>query len=190
MIQKLVFVVSFLFILIDFSAQVKINEYSASNSGATILDNQGGKSDWIELFNAGSGAVNVGGWTLSDDPVNPTKYALPSGTSIPANGFLRIWCSGKGNPANASGHIHTNFKLTQCIGDWIIVMNGSTIIDSVQLKRTQALHSRGRFPNGSAIWKLFTTLHLMQLIQVLLMMRMPLSQYWHQLQVFILVLKM
>lgn len=157
MIYKFFTIISFLIITDTLSGQVKINEYSASNSGATILDNQGNNSDWIELFNASSSAINAGGWTLSDDPANPTKYTLPAGTNVPANGFLRIWCSGKGSPANVSGHIHTNFKLTQCNNDWIVLMNGSTIIDSLQLRRTQALHSRGRFPDGSANWKIFTS---------------------------------
>ncbi len=150
------FAISFLFAVNIISAQVKINEYSASNSGATILDNKGNNSDWIELFNAGASATNISGWTLSDDPLLPTKYMLPAGTSIPASGFLRIWCSGNGDPANASGHIHTNFKLTQCNGDWIVLKNGGIIVDSLQLKRTQALHSRGRFPDGNTTWKIFT----------------------------------
>jgi gliding motility-associated-like protein len=144
------------FISLKSFTQVKINEYSASNFGATILDNQSNNSDWIELYNASSSSVNVAGWYLSDDPTNMTKYSLPAGTSIPATGFLRIWCSGNGMPANAAGHIHTNFKLTQCTNDWIILRSGSTIIDSLQLKRTQSLHSRGRKPDGTANWKVFT----------------------------------
>ncbi len=144
------------FISLKSFTQVKINEYSASNFGATIMDNQGNNSDWIELYNASSSSVNVAGWYLSDDPTSPTKYSLPAGTSIAGNGFLRIWCSGNGTPANAAGHIHTNFKLTQCEGDWIILKSGSTLIDSLQMKRTQVLHSRGRKPDGTPNWKIFT----------------------------------
>lgn len=141
-------------------SQVKINEYSVSNStltpGSVFLDNTGSSPDWVELYNAGSSAANVGGWNMSDDPNDITKYALPPGTSIPAGGFLRIWCSGKDTPSNASGHIHTNFKLTQCKGDWIILMNGSNLVDTLRLRRTQVRHSRGRTPDGSATWKVYT----------------------------------
>jgi gliding motility-associated-like protein len=153
-------IISFFLLIISLSntnAQVKINEYSASNSGATILDNTGNNSDWIELYNSGASAVNVGGWSLSDDPANPTKYYVPSGITIASNGFLRIWCSGKGSSANAVGHLHTNFKLTQCQGDWIVLKNGGTLVDSLKMRRTQATHSRGRNPDGSSTWNIFTS---------------------------------
>ncbi len=44
--------------------------------------------DAIELFNPTSEAVDVGGWYLTDDPNTPTKYRLPNGSSVPANGYL------------------------------------------------------------------------------------------------------
>lgn len=154
---KNTFLVCLVFISLKSISQVNINEYSASNSGTTILDNQGNNSDWIELYNSGSTTVDISGWYLSDDPTNLTKYSLPATTTIAATSFLRIWCSGKGTPANATGHIHTNFKLTQCENDWIIFYDGSSVVDSLQLRRTQTLHSRGRQPDGSANWKIFTS---------------------------------
>jgi gliding motility-associated-like protein len=157
MLNKIISFFTFIFLLSSVSAQVKINEYSASNSGATLLDNTGDNSDWVELYNAGASAVNIGGWNLSNDPTKPTKYYVPSGITIAANGFIRIWCSGKGSTADAVGHLHTNFKLTQCQGDWIILKNGVTIIDSLQLRRTQATHSRGRKPDGSSTWNVFSS---------------------------------
>lgn len=161
--SKKIFFSLFYLVAIQISiAQIKINEYSVSNStvgvaGPTFPDNQGNTSDWIELYNAGSGAINVGGWSLTDDPTNTLKYKLPAGTTISPSSFLRIWCSGKNTPANAAGHIHTNFMLTQCKGDWIVLLNGATIIDSLQLRKTQSTHSRGRFPDGASSWKIFTT---------------------------------
>ena len=121
MLKQIIISISFLVVWTHTISQIKINEYSASNSGATILDNTGNNSDWIELYNSGSSVINIAGWNLSDDPLKTTKYAFPAGTAVPINGFLRIWCSGKGSPANALGHIHTNFKLTQCNNDWIVL---------------------------------------------------------------------
>jgi gliding motility-associated-like protein len=157
MCKLLLISVSLLLSFASINAQVKINEYSASNSGGSILDNTGEKSDWIELYNSGATVANIGGWSLSDDPAKMSKYVVPSGITIPSNGVLRIWCSGKGAPADAVGHLHTNFKLTQCAGDWIILTNGSSIVDSLQMKRTQATHSRGRKPDGSPTWNVFTS---------------------------------
>jgi hypothetical protein len=39
-------------------------------------------SDWIELYNAGSVPVNVGGWFLSDSKNDLTRYQIAAGTTI------------------------------------------------------------------------------------------------------------
>ena len=157
MLKKILTPLLMLFLMSHANAQVKINEYSASNSGGGILDNTGDNSDWIELHNSGASVVNLGGWNLSDKPANVSKYTIPAGISISPGSVLRIWCSGKGTPADAPGHIHTNFKLTQCNGDWIVLSNGGILKDSVQMRRTQATHSMGRKPDGSVTWKIFTS---------------------------------
>lgn len=161
MFKKILLVLSFLLFLSNAHSQILINEYSVSNAtltaGSQITDNVGGHPDWVEFYNAGAGSVDMSGWSLTDDPTKPPKYTFPSGTSVSAGGFLRVWCSGNGSPADAAGHIHTNFKLTQCQGDWIILQNSGAIVDSLQLRRTQVRHSRGRTPNGSAAWKVYTT---------------------------------
>ncbi len=151
--------VSLLLVTFLAQAQIVINEYSASNTSGTINDNKGNESDWVELYNTTGSPISIAGWNLSDDEaiVNFAKYTFPSGTSISANGFLRIWCSGLGSGANAAGHIHTNFKLTQCEDEWIVLSNGGVVIDSLQMRRTQNLHSRARVPNGTNTWKVFTT---------------------------------
>lgn len=153
-------ILSLFFIICGYTSisQIVINEYSASNSTA-FTDNKGNNSDWVELYNTTGAAVSIGGWNLSDEALVSSfgKYTFPSGTNIPANGFLRIWCSGLGSNANATGHIHTNFKLTQCENEWIVLSNGGTVIDSLQMRRTQNLHSRARVPDGSATWKIFTS---------------------------------
>ena len=46
-----------------------INEVMASNT-KTVKDPQGEYDDWIELFNAGDYAINVGGMYLTDEPNN------------------------------------------------------------------------------------------------------------------------
>ena len=47
-------------------------------------DNPG---DWIELHNTTGSAIDVGGWFLSDSRGQLRKYAIPSGTVIPPNGY-------------------------------------------------------------------------------------------------------
>ena len=45
-------------------------------------------SDWIEVYNPGSTNADIGGWFLTDDFYNPTRYRIPANSVIPPNGFL------------------------------------------------------------------------------------------------------
>ncbi|MFT6048531.1 MAG: hypothetical protein ACI9KI_000256 [Patiriisocius sp.] len=149
-----------LFVLIMFLtplwSQVVVNEYSASNlSGYT--DNYQSQEDWIELYNSGALAVDLGGYHLSDSDTNTTKWEIPAGITIPANGYLKFWCSGR-NEAVGSNY-HTSFKLKQTKADTetiVFAASDGTILDSVLMEKTQLEHSRGRSPNGAATWKIFT----------------------------------
>ena len=89
-------------------SQVVINEYSASNL-STYTDNYSMEEDWIELYNSGDVDIDLGGYYLSDDLDEPTKWMIPYGTIIIANGFRTFWCSGRDE--SFLNCFHTNFKL-------------------------------------------------------------------------------
>jgi len=58
-----------------------INEFMADND-STIQDPEGsGYPDWIELYNAGPSAIELGGMYLTDDESDPTKWMIPAGIS-------------------------------------------------------------------------------------------------------------
>jgi hypothetical protein len=59
---------------------VVINELLANSTG--------GQPDWIELYNTSAQAIDLGGWFLSDDANDLTKYEIAAGTEIPAGGYL------------------------------------------------------------------------------------------------------
>lgn len=44
--------------------------------------------DSIELYNPTAAAVDIGGWFLTDNPRDPKKYRIPTGTTILAGGYL------------------------------------------------------------------------------------------------------
>lgn len=44
--------------------------------------------DAVELYNASTNEVDLGGWFLTDDPATPKKYRIPDGTVITSNGFF------------------------------------------------------------------------------------------------------
>ena len=59
---------------------VVINEILA-NSVAPMTDT-------IELYNAGAASADISNWYLTDDHSTPQKYKIPSGTVLPAGGYV------------------------------------------------------------------------------------------------------
>jgi hypothetical protein len=95
-------------ILLSFSffmnGQILLNEFCASNQ-SIIADENGDYSDWIELYNAGASDVNMANYKLSDNPILPSKFTLPSQT-LAAGEHLRIWASEK-DRKNSVNHWET-----------------------------------------------------------------------------------
>lgn len=108
-----------------------INEFMASNASklplgaGELLDADGDSSDWIELHNPTSRAVELGGWYLTDDPDDLTQWRFPAGTRLAVNAYLIVFASGKNR---TSGQLHTNFKLSADGGYLALVQSdGRTI---------------------------------------------------------------
>ncbi len=156
-----VFIAIFIFVLLGClsnttSAQVTINEYSASNL-STIQDNYQKNEDWIELRNTGSQAVSLAGYYLSDNPGNPSKFTIPDGVTIQAGAFMKVWASGRNE--FSGGNLHTNFKFSQTKDDLeyiVFSQPDGTILEQIPLQKTMNGHSRGRNPFGSNQWVVFT----------------------------------
>ncbi|MFN3488860.1 MAG: CotH kinase family protein [Emticicia sp.] len=134
---------------------IYINEIMASND-ATITDNTGEFSDWIELYNSNPFSVDLANYYLSDSPTNLTKFRFTSVTGqvvIPANGRLIIWASG----FSGKGILHTNFSLSDS-GEAIVLTtpNGTTIIDGFSFGKQRTDVSYGRLPNGGVDFKYFS----------------------------------
>ncbi len=72
------------------------------------LDEDGARNDWIELFNAGDRVLELGLFSLTDDPELLTKWQLPERRLDPGE-FLVVFASGKDR--RQGEFPHTNFKL-------------------------------------------------------------------------------
>ncbi len=139
-------------------AQVVINELSAANfQGGGFIDNFGDYEDWLELYNTSGTPVDLSGFYLSDNELEPMKWAIPAGINIAGNGFLRFWCSGR--DIQTLPNLHTNFKITQAKQEGAVLSNpGGIIVDSyLLLTANQRGHSRGRTTDGGNTWSIFTT---------------------------------
>ena len=86
-----------------------INEFLASNSGV-IDDDNGNSTDFIEIFNAGQDAVNLAGYTLTDDPAQPDKYVFPS-TTLGGGQYLTVFAGDDADPTTGSD-LFTGFGLS------------------------------------------------------------------------------
>lgn len=74
-------------------AQVYINEASNANLHQ-VADEDGDFGDWIELYNAGAGNINLGGYHLSDDASDLNKWTFPS-LDMPPHSYRLVFASGK-----------------------------------------------------------------------------------------------
>ncbi len=87
-----------------------ISEFLADNDNG-MVDVDGESSDWIELHNPGSSAMDLGGWHLTDDVTDRTKWTIPSSSYIAPGGFMLIFASSK-DRTDPFDELHTNFKLS------------------------------------------------------------------------------
>jgi hypothetical protein len=130
---------------------VVINEVVSSN-GTTIADEDGDFEDWVELYNAGSTAVNLEGFYLSDDESNPQRWAFPVVTLQPG-AFLLVWASGKDRTSGIE--LHTNFSIAQAGEVLILSAPDGSIVDEVAPTFIPRDRSYGRSPDGADDWVFF-----------------------------------
>jgi len=136
-----------------------INEFMASNR-TTIKDEAGNYADWIELYNAGNQAVDIGGLYLSDDLHNPGLWRIseisPYTTTIQPDSFLLLWADND----TSQGLLHLGFQLAregESISIGQIVDNEPVIIDSTTYSEQLTDFSFGRYPDGSQSWHTFSS---------------------------------
>jgi hypothetical protein len=109
-------------------AGVVIHEFLADNTTG-LVDQDGDRSDWVELKNTDAVPVDISGWYLTDDVGDLTKWQLPS-TVINPGGYLTIFASGK-NLAVAGQELHADFSLASGGGYLGLVMaDGTTVAHS------------------------------------------------------------
>jgi hypothetical protein len=87
-------------------SQIIINEASNQNY-ASVTDEDSDNPDWLELYNAGTEAVNLEGYSLTDDIAFPSLWTFPNHILLPGE-FLLVHCSEKDRFATTPGTLVTN----------------------------------------------------------------------------------
>jgi|GEM_PF-429633 len=136
-----------------------INEFMASNDDS-IQDFQGDHEDWIEIYNPSETDFDIGGFYLTDDIEDLTKWSFPEDTMIESKGFLTVFASGK-NIQTFNQEIHTNFRLN-IEGETIILVSsdGQTILDMIENVEVPNNYSYGRREDGANQWGYFDLLNM------------------------------
>lgn len=133
-------------------ADLRINEIMASNL-LTAKDENGDSSDWVELYNPDSAAVNLQGWALSDNASTPLKW-LFGNVSIQPGQRLVVWASSKNRPNGPQ--IHTSWSISSS-GEPILLTNSAGVLvdqfPSIAIARDVSM---GRQPDGTGPLYFFT----------------------------------
>ncbi len=135
-----------------------INEFMANNSSC-CPDKDGGKDefdDWIEIYNPGNTAIDIGGMYFSQDKAEPLGYQIPKAdsllTTIQPGGYLLLWADG----SPKQGVLHLKFKLNQN-GEYIgLYYEDGRKIDGVKFGKQIENVSYGRETDGDPNWKVFS----------------------------------
>ena len=120
---------------------IVINEFMASNtdfletrtrSSAGDRFRSTATPDWIELHNRLDTALSLGGFHLTDDQADLTRWRFPEAFEIPAHGYLVVFASGQDirDPAlDENGWLHTNFQLS-ATGEYLALTNREGVVIS------------------------------------------------------------
>ena len=129
---------------------IRINEFTTDNVSYTNAD--GTISDWVELYNAGTIAVDMVNCSLTDSNDYPRRFVFPASSVVPAKGFLLIKCSSDTTPPPIhlpTPLLNTGFGLTRK-GGFVILRDpaNSSNVDAVTYGLQLTDYSLGRVPDG------------------------------------------
>jgi hypothetical protein len=115
--------------------RLAISEILAAN-GTGLRDEDGDAEDWIEILNHSADAVDLAGWSLSDERNKPGMWVFPSVLLRPGEALI-VFASAK-NRTDPAGRLHTNFKLSEA-GEYLGLFRP-------EIPRQSAFEFAPRFP--------------------------------------------
>ena len=126
-------------------ADVMISEVMASNG----FYEKGEAYDWIELYNDGKQAADLGGWYLSDSKKDPLKWSFPKGTKLKAGGYLTVFCTGEEGVSPGKGDtFYTGYSISAS-GETLILSDAEGgEVQRVKLPQQYGCVSWGRPAGG------------------------------------------
>jgi len=133
----------------DINDGVLISETLAASSGSSDYT-----TDYIEIHNATSAAVQLGGYTLAQSP-GEVVFTFPDVT-LEAGGYLLVWCDGT-TVAEAGSKLHAPFKLNVG-GEALYLANAQgKIVDYFETGKQIMGVSSGRSGSDTSVRRFFVS---------------------------------
>ena len=126
---------------------VRLNEVLPSNSN-DCADEVGERNDWVELYNTGDVAVDLAGYSLTDDTASPRKSVIPDGVTIEARGTVLFWADG----TTDQGNTHLTFKFKAITEEVVLYDANEVQVDLYRWSNGYSDISFARVPDGTGDW--------------------------------------
>jgi hypothetical protein len=131
-----------------------INEVQPLNvNGQTSSGGQ--RAPWAEIYNAGSNALHLDGYWLSDNYTNLAQWAFPTTAVIQPGQFLLVWADGQPGLSSDS-EFHTSFRLAPTNGSIALSRPASgavQLLDYLNYRGVAADSSYGDVPDGQPFYR-------------------------------------
>lgn len=118
---------------------LRINEYMTRNNTVTCI--AGKCYDWVELYNGSGAALDLSGYTVTDDLTDPDKYTLSG--SLKAGGYLVLYAT-NGTVTTNKSYIQLPFNLDSEGGVFALFAPDGALVDAAVLGGIPMDVSRGR----------------------------------------------
>jgi hypothetical protein len=132
-----------------------LNEVQAVNVTG-LTNNVGARTPWVEIYNTSNSPVSLAGYYLSDNYASLTQWSFPANVSVPANGFLVVWCDGQTGQATVTAP-HTSFTLAPGAGNVALsrLINGNVpqVVDYLNYTNLPNNWSYGDVPDGQPFYR-------------------------------------
>ena len=130
---------------------IMISEVMASNDSVATYP-KAGYTDWVEIFNSGDTAVDLGGWGLSDNPEKPGKWQFPDGTTIRPGEYRVILCD-KDEEKSGGAELHASFTISRKSGEVITLTDAEGAVhDRITLPEMKTDISFGRSQEDGGLY--------------------------------------
>jgi len=134
----------------DMLHDLYINEVMMSTFGGQLDGLMEFPDSWVELYNPSDVDISLDGYGISKKKSLEKCYTLPDVT-VPAGGYVVIYCDKEDKFLEESSEIHTDFKLSTDGGNVYLYNAEDELVDHVTLPEMPAPGvAWGRSPDGSA----------------------------------------